>query len=90
MNAPAKIVASLGWEKINGIRIKMACVTCGTDGAPAPFEPCHYVRKDIADELLEALEDLLEVCAHSVGELDPREPIKAARAAITKAKGESK
>ncbi|QDP48372.1 MAG: hypothetical protein Tp118SUR00d2C21406231_66 [Prokaryotic dsDNA virus sp.] len=40
-----------------------------------------------APDLLEALDDLLEVCAHSNGELDRRAPMDAARAAIDKARG---
>ena len=52
--APEKIVASVGWENINGQRVRLGCVTVGTDGVPSPFYPAHYIRKDVSDALVAA------------------------------------
>lgn len=87
MNAPAVIVAGVDWENINGVKIKMGCITVGTSGVPAPFEPCHYVRKDIADGLQCALVCLADAYASCNGEDHPA--YARARAAIAKAKGEA-
>ena len=52
--APEKIVASVHWENINGHRVRLGCVTVGTDGVPSPFYPAHYIRKDVSDALVAA------------------------------------
>lgn len=62
VHTPDRIMASLGWEVLNGHRIKIACVTVGTE-MPAPFEPAYFLR---ATPAREAAEDLVEA-AKAVG-----------------------
>lgn len=64
--------------------MKMGCVTAGTDGVPAPFDACHYVRGDISRSLLDALED----CLAQLDALGSAGSDKA-EAAIARAKGET-
>ena len=52
--APKEIVVSVDYENINGTRLRMGCVTVGTDGVPMPFDPIHYIRRDIHRAMLKA------------------------------------
>ena len=52
--APKEIVASVFYENVNGKRLRMGHVTAGTDGVPMPFDPIHYIRRDVHRALLKA------------------------------------
>ena len=52
--APEEIVVSVDYENFNGTRLRMGCVTVGTDGVPMPFDPIHYIRRDIHRAMLKA------------------------------------
>ena len=70
--APERIVASVDWESILGHKMTMACVTVGTEGVPSPFEPTHYIRKDVSDARVkqareEALREAAAICNQSYG-----------------------
>ena len=52
--APEEIVVSVDYENFNGTRLRMGCVTVGTDGVPMPFDPIHYIRRDVHRALLKA------------------------------------
>ena len=52
--APSEIVVSVDYENFNGTRLRMGVVTVGTDGVPMPFDPIHYIRRDIHRALLKA------------------------------------
>jgi len=68
--APEEIVASVDYENVNGKRLRMGYVTAGTDGVPMPFDPIHYIRRDVHRALLKAeresaLREAAAVCAET-------------------------
>ena len=68
--APEFIVASVDWESIFGRKMTMACVTVGTEGVPSPFEPTHYIRKDVSDaRVKQAREDALREALRRIADL---------------------
>lgn len=77
MDAPREIVASVDYETVNGTHLRMGYVTVGTDGVPRPFDPTHYVRRDVHRETVAALEariakaDALAAWAKAISERKP-------------------
>ena len=94
--APKEIVAGVDYENFNGTRLRMGCVTVGTDGVPMPFDPTHYIRRDIHRALLKAerekaLREAAGVCPNVIKSYDMLKPGKpdqyASREAQIVAKG---
>jgi len=90
--APERIVASVDWESILGHKMTMACVTVGTEGVPSPFEPTHYIRKDVSDARVkqareEALREAAERIDRKIKQIQPEMSRRAQRLAAGKKPG---
>lgn len=70
MVSPNEIVASVDYENIDGFRIRMGCVTVGTEGVPQPFEPTHYVRRDVHRNEIGELQKRIELLESRVAKAD--------------------
>lgn len=70
MDSPNEIVASVDYENIGGTRVRMGCVTVGTEGVPQPFEPTHYIRRDVHRNEIGELQKRIELLETQIAKAD--------------------